>query len=440
LALIAKTKSVAALKEYEERLAEINALLKEQYGKAAAETDENRIKALDEYNKALQDATRLQQAGLASLEDTLKAKQSATQTYLETLAKLGLANSEAFKTAKASLVDYGNQLAKLGYTPGMVETPEQERARYEASNYGTTPSGLPTGGTSGLSYGTEGTGFNASEYGGFSKLQEVLSKIADTLGKGAGTAVSSAATGSGGEAGKLFSAIAQYGPVIGGLMYSLSTVFEAMSKILQPMIDTLLKPLFDVFQTIGVILADALAPAFAILTPIIKIVADALAWFADKVMIPVANFIIGIWNGIANTINAVLGWAGVNLQTVPVITSEGVAAQVVGIQSTSASTIKNTSDSGSTQSQYGSYSGSYLGYASGTQYATGGYAMVGERGPEMMYVPQGAKISSAKETSQISGRGITINNTFNSPKALNEAEIARAQRQNQRQLAFSGAI
>ena len=128
LALMAKTKSVAALKEYEQRLSEVNALLKEQYSKSAAETEENRVKALDEYNQALQDATNLQKAGLTSLEDMLKAKQSATQTYLESPAKLGLANSEAFKTAKASLVDYGNQLAKLGYTPGMVETPEKEKA------------------------------------------------------------------------------------------------------------------------------------------------------------------------------------------------------------------------------------------------------------------------------------------------------------------------
>jgi len=395
-----------------------------------AARDEARTNAINEYNQALQDATRLQQAGLASLEDTLKAKQSATQTYLETLAKLGLANSEAFKTARASLVEYGDQLSKLGYTPGMVETPEEEKARYESGRHGTTPGGLEYGATSGMGYGTEGTGFNASQYGGFSKLQEALTKIANTMSSTTGAALGKSATSAEGEAGKLFSSIAQYGPVIGSVMYSLSTVFETMFKILQPMIDTLLKPLLEVFQTIGVILADALAPAFAILTPIIQLVAKALGWLADKVMIPVANFIINIWNGIANTLNAVLGWAGVHLNTVPVITTEGVQAQVVGMNSSGSSG----------QSQYGSYSASYLGYASGTEYATGGYAMVGERGPEMMYVPQGAKVSNAKETAQGVGKSVNIVNNFYSPKALNEAEMVRRQKENQRQLAFSGAI
>jgi SLT domain-containing protein len=37
-------------------------------------------------------------------------------------------------------------------------------------------------------------------------------------------------------------------------------------------------------------------------------------------------------------------------------------------------------------------------YASGTQFAQGGYARVGENGPEDMYVPRGAMITNNRET------------------------------------------
>jgi SLT domain-containing protein len=54
-------------------------------------------------------------------------------------------------------------------------------------------------------------------------------------------------------------------------------------------------------------------------------------------------------------------------------------------------------------------------YAKGTDNAPGGYAMVGEQGPEIMYVPKGSQIKTASETSKLMG------NTFNFDGFMNGA-------------------
>jgi hypothetical protein len=50
-------------------------------------------------------------------------------------------------------------------------------------------------------------------------------------------------------------------------------------------------------------------------------------------------------------------------------------------------------------------------FATGTDYAPGGMAMVGERGPEMVYLPRGSKVKTASETRQMAGGmpPVTIN-------------------------------
>lgn len=52
-------------------------------------------------------------------------------------------------------------------------------------------------------------------------------------------------------------------------------------------------------------------------------------------------------------------------------------------------------------------------FARGTNYAPGGYAVVGEQGPELMYVPRGSKIDSASETrSKTLGSNINFEKMF----------------------------
>jgi len=51
------------------------------------------------------------------------------------------------------------------------------------------------------------------------------------------------------------------------------------------------------------------------------------------------------------------------------------------------------------------------GYATGTFSAAGGFAMVGEAGPELMFVPRGNRIMSAGELASRGGGGVTNNTT-----------------------------
>ena len=47
-------------------------------------------------------------------------------------------------------------------------------------------------------------------------------------------------------------------------------------------------------------------------------------------------------------------------------------------------------------------------YAGGTDYAAGGWAMVGERGPEMAWLPQGTQVLSARETAALMADAATV--------------------------------
>lgn len=64
-------------------------------------------------------------------------------------------------------------------------------------------------------------------------------------------------------------------------------------------------------------------------------------------------------------------------------------------------------------------------YASGTSYAPGGWALVGEQGPELVSLPRGSQVLPATETARaMQGRGNTINITIHAPNGdAREVEI-----------------
>lgn len=69
-------------------------------------------------------------------------------------------------------------------------------------------------------------------------------------------------------------------------------------------------------------------------------------------------------------------------------------------------------------------------FASGTSYARGGWSMVGENGPEMMYVPQGASVKTAPQTSRMlgggsAGGGVVINQNN---QIYNQVDMTEANR------------
>lgn len=117
------------------------------------------------------------------------------------------------------------------------------------------------------------------------------------------------------------------------------------------------------------------------------------------------------------------------------------AAEITSIKDELAALWTSASASASAASSI--VSSAFTGYASGTLSASAGYHMVGESGPELMYVPGGARVYNHNETNEIIKGGTGARNvsyTFNSPKAMNQYEMQRAIKQQSKQLAFKGAF
>lgn len=138
-------------------------------------------------------------------------------------------------------------------------------------------------------------------------------------------------SGGGGSAGKLAALFEKLGTAIDGaidgfmswfnalqpvidILDPIKTILSGMFEVLGPLIEELLAPISDMLKIFGNIMAKSLIPILNILTPVFNLLAKVMLFFANKIMIPVANFIIGIWNGIAKVINKLLGWAGVKLK------------------------------------------------------------------------------------------------------------------------------
>lgn len=79
-------------------------------------------------------------------------------------------------------------------------------------------------------------------------------------------------------------------------------------------------------------------------------------------------------------------------------------------------------------------------YAKGTNFAPGGLAMVGERGPELIQLPRGSKVHTAQETKKMNG-GTTYNfhNQFTS-KPMTPSEINREEQKMLRRVALEGGF
>lgn len=80
--------------------------------------------------------------------------------------------------------------------------------------------------------------------------------------------------------------------------------------------------------------------------------------------------------------------------------------------------------------------GDFFGFADGTDYAPGGLSVVGERGPELMYVPRGAQIFTNQESrNMLGGFSPTVN--IYSPKEVSLSDATRMMTKTMRDLAFA---
>ncbi len=97
------------------------------------------------------------------------------------------------------------------------------------------------------------------------------------------------------------------------LLNPIQTILSAMFQTLEPVINTLLRPLLGIFQIIGVTLGRMLVPVLKILSPIVEIIGKAFVWLYNNAIVPLGNFIIGmirsVNNAIAGIINGIVGAA-----------------------------------------------------------------------------------------------------------------------------------
>jgi hypothetical protein len=172
-------------------------------------------------------------------------------------------------------------------------------------------------------------------------------------------------------------------------------------------------PVLLVFGTLAtsisaiITLVTTLAPAFAAAATAIG-VSGAL----------IGGVLLGI---VADAVLVVKAFQSVTGALSAVDAANKSAQEAKDAKSQELSTLQNLMAHGTPQQQLNAstvYRNDFgSGFASGTNYAPGGWSMVGENGPEAMYVPQGSMIKTNPQTSSLgnsnSSGGITLYQTNN---------------------------
>ena len=105
------------------------------------------------------------------------------------------------------------------------------------------------------------------------------------------------------------------------LLEPVGTILEAVFGILGPAINSVLSPLVGFLQIVGQTVGNMLIPVLDVITPIIKLIGEALVWVYNKIIMPVANAFITLFNMVYNAIasvvngilsiyNTIVGWFG----------------------------------------------------------------------------------------------------------------------------------
>lgn len=188
------------------------------------------------------------------------------------------------------------------------------------------------------------------------------------------------------------------GELLASLGPALSTVFEALGPLLSSVFSTL----GDILGTLG----DLFAPILKKAAPVLTAIADLFAGIVE--------FITPIFDALSTLV----GWFSEKLSGPAQEVGEviGAAFQVVkGIIDTVTSAVeslKSAWDSWSpatkeltvrhqNQKSFGDASGPNPTSATGTKASPGGMTLVGERGPELVDLPKGASVHTARDTEKM---------------------------------------
>jgi Ni,Fe-hydrogenase III component G len=95
------------------------------------------------------------------------------------------------------------------------------------------------------------------------------------------------------------------------VLNGVTTIFEGMMSVIGSFLDSVFKPFSDLLKSFGAALGGLVAitmmlmPRFHVLRIVIGIVADALKWFYNKVIVPLGNAIINTMNAVIRALNRI---------------------------------------------------------------------------------------------------------------------------------------
>ncbi len=295
-------------------------------------------------DKDLDSARQKYEDGEISLQEALAARSYMWEKYFKDLDEkrredalkeyetMTQGNTKFFEDLKIKAMK-SSGLGKIGYSLA---------AQTEGTEFGTM---LSTG-----ALGDSLAGFSETWLGEmFSKIGDMSSGAGGFIGEMLGPLAESFAPlveGLSGIFGTIFEPLkAVFGPLIGNVavaMFSflssienvskvlnpLTTIFEAMRPILQPLINHVLQPVVNVLEMFGDIIARLLTPflgflqvvmsvAYVIQTALmipLQMLGNAFSWLYDYVIVPFGNGIIDVLNGIIKGLNDWLGWLGVDIK------------------------------------------------------------------------------------------------------------------------------
>ena len=269
----------------------------------------------DAYNKAIDNITNktggLVDRSFSTFDSTLKLLQEKTKTVSSGVNQIANQKSIQELTSKIEAI-LGRPL------------PDWLKSSVEGidKNTGETAENTAEGGTGASAGSAIGTNLTRPEWtntGGPPKEKGMLDSIMSMFGEGLG--------GLGdiiGQAGGQLLGMIMSIKSVSAVMDPLGTILAATLEVIQPIIDDILAPVIGLLRVFGKLLGVMIIPLLRILGPVVEALAKIFLWLYNEIFVPVGNFIIDIfvaignfvawiWNGIADVLNALLGWAGVNL-------------------------------------------------------------------------------------------------------------------------------
>lgn len=164
----------------------------------------------------------------------------------------------------------------------------------------------------------------------------------------------------------------------------------------------------DILKGIGIALAAVIAGVILVAASIgIAIINFIIQGLKDALHLLI-EYIPRIWDGIAGAFEHI----GADIVNWAVRTVDSVVAVFTGLPSRISNSISSAFSGALNGAKQGAASFFHdlhiPGFAAGTNYAPGGVALVGEHGPELVTLPQGAKVTPNAQTNQAGSKSVNI--------------------------------